>query len=173
MLPSAIDTIAMFPCIIPGSVLGITLLLAFNGKGGPMVLSGTAAIMIISLMIRRLAYTLRSSSAILYQISPSVKESAISPDDSPLKAFVTVTAKLMLPGVISGAILFWITLINELSSSVMLYTANTRTMSVAIYNEVIRASYGTAAALATILTLTTVLSLFLFFKISGSKDVAM
>ena len=160
MLTSAIDTIAMFPYIIPGSVLGITLLLAFNGKGDPMVLSG-------------MAYTLRSSSAILYQISPSVEEAAISLGDSPLKAFVKVTAKLMLPGVISGAILSWITLINELSSSVMLYTANTRTMSVAIYNEVIRASYGTAAALATILTLTTVLSLFLFFKISGSKDVTM
>lgn len=173
MLTSAIDTIAMFPYIIPGSVLGITLLLAFNGKGDPMVLSGTAAIMIISLVIRRLAYTLRSSSAILYQISPSVEEAAISLGDSPLKAFVKVTAKLMLPGVISGAILSWITLINELSSSVMLYTANTRTMSVAIYNEVIRASYGTAAALATILTLTTVLSLFLFFKISGSKDVTI
>ena len=173
MLTSAIDTIAMFPYIIPGSVLGITLLLAFNGKGDPMVLSGTAAIMIISLVIRRLAYTLRSSSAILYQISPSVEEAAISLGDSPLKAFVKVTAKLMLPGVISGAILSWIMLINELSSSVMLYTANTRTMSVAIYNEVIRASYGTAAALATILTLTTVLSLFLFFKISGSKDVTM
>lgn len=173
MLTSAIDTIAMFPYIIPGSVLGITLLLAFNGKADPMVLSGTAAIMIISLVIRRLAYTLRSSSAILYQISPSVEEAAISLGDSPLKAFVKVTAKLMLPGVISGAILSWITLINELSSSVMLYTANTRTMSVAIYNEVIRASYGTAAALATILTLTTVLSLFLFFKISGSKDVTM
>lgn len=173
MLTSAIDTIAMFPYIIPGSVLGITLLLAFNGKGDPLVLSGTATIMIISLVIRRLAYTLRSSSAILYQISPSVEEAAISLGDSPLKAFVKVTAKLMLPGVISGAILSWITLINELSSSVMLYTANTRTMSVAIYNEVIRASYGTAAALATILTLTTVLSLFLFFKISVSKDVAM
>lgn len=173
MLTSAIDTIAMFPYIVPGSVLGITLLLAFNGKGDPMVLSGTAAIMIISLVIRRLAYTLRSSSAILYQISPSVEEAAISLGDSPMKAFFKVTAKLMMPGVISGAILSWITLINELSSSVMLYTANTRTMSVAIYNEVIRASYGTAAALATILTLTTVLSLFLFFKISGSRDVTM
>ena len=39
MLTSAIDTIAMFPYIIPGSVLGITLLLAFNGKGDPMLLS--------------------------------------------------------------------------------------------------------------------------------------
>lgn len=172
-LTSGIDTIAMFPYIVPGSVLGITLLLAFNGKGDPFILTGTATIMIISLVIRRLAYTLRSSSAILYQISPSVEEAAISLGDSPLKAFVKVTAKMMLPGVISGAILSWITLINELSSSVMLYTANTRTMSVAIYNEVIRASYGTAAALASILTATTIVSLLIFFKVSGSKDVMM
>lgn len=172
-LTSLIDTIAMFPYIVPGSVLGITLLLAFNGKGDPMILSGTATIMIISLVIRRLAYTLRSSSAILYQISPSVEEAAISLGDSPMKAFFKVTAKMMLPGVVSGAILSWITLINELSSSVMLYTSRTRTMSVAIYNEVIRASYGTAAALATILTCTTVISLLVFFKISGSRDVTM
>lgn len=168
---SAIDTIAMFPYIVPGSVLGITLLIAFNHK--PLMLSGTAIIMIISLVIRRMAYTLRSSSAILYQISPSMEEAAISLGDSPFKSFVKVTAKMMLPGVISGAILSWITLINELSSSVMLYTAKTKTMSVAIYNEVIRASYGPAAALASILTATTVLSLVIFFKVSGSKDVTI
>ena len=170
-LTNLIDTAAMFPYIIPGSVLGITLLLAFNK--GAVVLSGTAAIIIISLVIRRMAYTLRSSSAILYQISPSMEEAAISLGDSPSKSFFKVTAKMMMPGVLSGAILSWITLINELSSSVMLYTAKTRTMSVAIYNEVVRASYGTAAALASILTLTTVVSLLVFFKVSGSKDVTM
>lgn len=170
-LTNLIDTIAMFPYIVPGSVLGITILIAFNKQ--PFMLAGTATILIISLVIRRLAYTLRSSSAILYQISPNMEEAAISLGDSPAKAFTKVTAKLMMPGVMSGAILSWITLINELSSSVMLYTANTRTMSVAIYNEVIRASYGTAAALATILTITTVISLLIFFKISGNKDVTM
>lgn len=170
-ITSLIDTVAMFPYIVPGSVLGITLLLAFNHK--PLMLAGTAVIMIISLVIRRLAYTLRSSSAILYQISPSMEEAAISLGDSPAGAFGKITAKMMLPGVASGAILSWITLINELSSSVMLYTARTRTMSVAIYNEVIRASYGTAAALATILTITTVLSLLIFFRISGGKNVTM
>ena len=170
-LTNMIDTIAMFPYIVPGSVLGITLLIAFNHP--PMMLAGSAIIMVISLVIRRQAYTLRSSSAILYQISPSMEEAAISLGDSPSMSFVKVTAKMMLPGVASGAILSWITLINELSSSVMLYTANTRTMSVAIYNEVIRASYGTAAALATILTVTTVVSLLIFFKVSGNKDVTM
>jgi len=46
-------------------------------------------------------------------------------------------------------------------------------MSVAIYTEVIRASYGTAAALSTILTLTTVIGLLLFFKVSGSRDISL
>jgi len=80
---------------------------------------------------------------------------------------------MMIPGVLSGAILSWITCINELSSSVILYTAGTRTMSVAIYTEVIRASYGTAAALSTILTVTTIFALLLFFKVSGNKDISL
>ena len=170
-LTDFIDTLTMFPYIIPGSVLGITLLLAFNDE--PLLLSGTAVIIIISLVIRRLPYTLRSSSAILYQISPSIEEASISLGASPCRTFFKVTAVMMLPGVMSGAILSWITAINELSSSVILFTGETKTMSVAIYTEVIRASYGTAAALSTILTLTTILAMVLFFKISGSRDVTL
>lgn len=170
-LTNIIDTMTMFPYIVPGSVLGITLLLAFNKK--PLLLSGTATIIIIAFIVRRLPYTLRSSAAILYQISPSMEEASISLGDSPLKTFFKVTAIMMMPGVVSGAILSWITIINELSASVILYTGNTRTMSVAIYTEVIRSSYGTAAALASILTLTTVISLLLFFKLSGKKEISL
>lgn len=170
-LTDMIDTLTMFPYIIPGSVLGITLLLAFNDE--PMILSGTATIIIISLVIRRLPYTLRSSSAILYQISPSVEEASISLGASPLKTFFKITAVMMIPGVLSGAILSWITCINELSSSVILFTGETKTMSVAIYTEVIRASYGTAAALSTILTVTTVVALLIFFKVSGNRNISL
>ena len=170
-LTEIIDTLSMFPYIIPGSVLGITLLLAFNDE--PLLLSGTAAIIIISLIIRRLPYTLRSSSAILYQLSPSMEEASISLGASPLKTFFKITAVMMLPGVMSGAIISWITAINELSSSIILFTGATKTMSVAIYTEVIRASYGTAAALSTILTVTTITAMVLFFKVSGRRDVTL
>ena len=170
-ISNIIDTMTMFPYIIPGSVLGITLLLAFNKK--PLLLSGTAFIVILAFVVRRLPYTLRSSAAILYQLSPSTEEAAISLGDSPLKTFFKVTAVMMMPGVLSGAILSWITIINELSASVILYTGGTRTMSISIYTEVIRASYGTAAALSSILTLTTVVSLLLFFKVSGKKEISL
>jgi iron(III) transport system permease protein len=171
ILTGLIDSLAMLPYVIPGSVLGITLLLAFNKK--PVILSGTALIVIVSLVIRRLPYTLRSSSAILYQISPSLEEASISLGVPPVRTFFKITVIMMLPGVFSGAILSWITVINELSSSVILYTGETRTMSVAIYQEVIRASYGTAAALSTILTATTVISLLLFFRLTGKKEISV
>ena len=171
ILTSIIDIVSMFPYIIPGSVLGITFLTAFNKP--PIILTGSSIIIIISLVIRRLPYTLRSSSAILYQIDKNVDEASISLGASEIKTFFYITARLMLSGVLSGAILSWITVINELSSSVILYTTKSRTMSVAIYQEVIRASYGTAAALSTILTFTTIISLIIFFKISNKKEITL
>lgn len=166
-----LDILIMFPYVIPGAVLGISLLVAFNK--GPVVLAGTAWILIIAYVIRKLPYTIRSSTAILYQIDPSIEEASINLGVSPMKTFFKTTARLMAPGVLSGAILSWITTINELSSSVILYTGKTATISVAIYTEVVRASFGTAAALASILTVTTIISILIFNKISGGKGITM
>ena len=162
-----IDLMIMFPYVIPGSVLGIGLIVAFNRK--PIILTGTAAIMIISYVIRKIPYTVRSGSAFLYQMDPSVEEASISLGVSPSRTFFKVTARMMLPGIMSGAILSWITCINELSSSIMLYGGKTSTIAVAIYQEVMRMSDGTAAALATILTVTTIISLLIFLKVSKGK----
>lgn len=166
-----LDLLIMFPYVIPGSVLGITLLVAFNK--GPIILSGTSAILIIAYVIRKLPYTIRSSTAILYQIDPSIEEASINLGVSPMKTFFKTTAILMAPGVISGAILSWITTINELSSSIILYTGKTATIAVAIYSEVVRASFGTAAALATILTVATTVSMLIFNKLSGGKGIIL
>ncbi|HHV50326.1 MAG TPA: iron ABC transporter permease [Clostridiales bacterium] len=162
-----LDTMVMFPYVIPGAVLGIAFLSAFNKP--PIVLAGTPIIMIVAYVVRKLPYTVRSTSGILYQIDSSIEEASISLGRSPMKTFFTVTARLMAPGVISGAILSWISTINELSSSIMLYSGRTGTISVAIYNEVARGGFGTAAALASILTLVTLLSLLLFQIISKGK----
>lgn len=163
----AIDLLIMFPFVIPGAVLGISLIVAFNKP--PLILTGTPFIMIIAYIVRKLPYTVRSGSAFLHQMDPSVEEASINLGVSPMKTFFRITARLMAPGVLSGAILSWITCINELSSSVMLYGGKTSTISVAIYTEVVRNSYGTAAALASILTVSTVISLLVFLKVSKGR----
>ena len=53
------------------------------------------------------------------------------------------------------------------------YTNKTMTLTVAIYSEVIRSNFGNAAAYSTILTLTSILSLLIFFRVSGSRDLSI
>ena len=79
----------------------------------------------------------------------------------------------LLPGVLAGAIMSWITLISELSSSIILYTTHTMTLTVAIYAEVIRSNFGNAAAYSTILTLTSIVSLLLFFRVTHNEDISV
>ena len=162
-----IDMVTMFPYILPGSVLGLTLLMAFNKP--PIALTGTATIIIIAFIIRRMPYTLRSSTAILYQISPSIEEAAVSLGCPPVRTFFQVTAIIMLPGVFSGAVLSWVTILNELSASIILYTGNTATMSVTVYQQIVRMNYGSASAVSAVLTATTLISLLLFFRFSGKN----
>lgn len=168
---NGLDILSMIPYIVPGSVLGVALLLGFNSK--PFMLSGTATIIIIAFVIRRLPYTIRSSAAIIHQINPSIEEASASLGASTIKTFFKITLPMMLPGVISGAILSWVTIISELSTSILLYTVNTKTMTIGIYTEVIRGNYGIAAALSTILIVITVISLLIFFKLTGKKEVAL
>lgn len=164
-----LDTLAMFPYVIPGSVIGIGMVLAFNVK--PLILTGTATIMIIAYTIRKLPFTLRSSIGTLYQIEPAIEEASISLGEPPMRTFFKTTAILMLPGMLSGAVLSFVATINELSSTIILYSGGTSTISASIYTTLFADAYGPAAALSTILTASTILSLILFNKISGGRSV--
>ena len=170
-LTGSLDILSMLPYIVPGSVMGIALLATFSSR--PILISGTALIMIIAFVIRRLPYTIRSSVATLYQISPSIEEAAESLGASPLKVFLSIVLPMMRSGVISGAILSWIYILSELSTSILLYSPKTKTITVSIYTEVLRGNYGTAAALSTLLIFLTVLSLGIFFKVSGKKEISL
>ncbi len=168
---TTLDAVSMIPYVIPGSVMGIALVSRFSS--GPLVLTGTMTIMIVALIIRRLPYTIRSSAATLSQISISTEEAAISLGASEVKTFAFITVPMMTAGIISGALLSWITMITELSTSILLYTSRTETMTVAIYTQVIRGNYGIAAALATMLSILTLSALLIFMKFSKGKEMTI
>lgn len=166
-----IDTLSMVPYVIPGAVVGISLVIAFNHK--PIILVGTAAIMIVALVIRRCSYTIRSSVATLQQIPISIEEAAISLGSSKMKSFFKITMPMMSNGIISGALLSWIAIITELSSGVILYNYRTTTLTIQIYTYVSRGNYGIAAAMATILTFMTMTTLIIFMIFSKDKKMTM
>ena len=166
-----IDTMSMIPYIIPGAVIGIALIMSFNDPRFPLV--GTAWIIIIAMCIRRIPYTIRSSVAILGQIPMSIDEAAESLGAGKLKTLVKVTVPMMLNGIFAGAIMSWVTLITELSSSVLLYSYKTMTLNIAVYVMVAKGSDGRACAMSTILTLFTVISLMIFNKFSKDGEIMM
>lgn len=169
MFNNAIDVISMLPYIMPGGVIGISLVIAFSKK--PLALTGTLAIMIVALTIRRMPFTSRSATAAMMKIPMTIEEAAISLGASKRKAFVGITVPMMSSGIISGAILSWVSIITEMSSGVILYNNRTITLTISTYAAITGGVYGVAAVFATVTTLFTIICLILYLKVTKAEDI--
>ncbi len=167
----ALDALLMVPYVVPGIVMGIAFITRFNEP--PLALTGTGLIIIMAVFVRRLPYSARSVAAALKQVGPNLEDAAISLGYSPGKAFLKVTVPLILPGIMAGALMSFVTAMNELSSSLVLYVGSTITMPVRIYLSVMDGEYGTASALSTILLTMTVVAVYGAFHLSGRKESAL
>jgi iron(III) transport system permease protein len=147
------------------------LVIAFGKQ--PFALTGTAAIMIMALVIRRMPYTIRSATATLQNIPISTEEAAISLGASKLKTFARVTVPMMGNGIISGAVLSWVAIVTELSSAIILYNNRNITMTMSAYVAISRGNYGLAAAFSTLLTALTTVSLIVYLWLSKSEDIKL
>lgn len=163
-----LDLILMVPYLVPGVVMAIGFVTTFNS--GWYNLVGTATIIVLIVFIRRLPYGVRSTSSVLRQVKPSIEEAAIALGASPARTFVKVTVPLIMPGIVVGSLMSFITAINELSSTLIVYTSSTVTMPVKIYLSVVDGEFGVAAALSTVLTVSTGLCVFLVFHLSEDRE---
>lgn len=163
-----IDVLMMVPYLVPGVVMAIGFVTTF--RSGWYDLTGTGLIIVMILFIRRLPYGVRSTTTNLRQIKPSLEEAAVNLGASPLRAFVSVTVPLILPGLIVGSLMSFITAINELSSTLILYNSKTVTMPVKIYISVLDGEFGLAAALSTILLVCSGLCVYAVFLLADDRE---
>jgi iron(III) transport system permease protein len=168
-LHAVLDALIMLAYAIPGTVVGVGLILVYNHP--PLVLTGTWIILLVSYFIRHLPYPVRSCAAMLQQIDVRVEDASISLGVPPFRTFWRVTVPLMFPAIVSGATLAWITTIGELSSSILLYSGPWATTSVVIFTQVFSNHFGTASALASILIVAAAVPLFLMYRFLGRQAV--
>ncbi|WP_298963904.1 iron ABC transporter permease [uncultured Roseibium sp.] len=167
---ASIDFLMMVPYLVPGVVMAIGFVTVFR-NGFPDVFSA-AALLIMIYFIRRLPYGVRSTTSSLRQIKPSLEEAAVNLGATPLGAFMKVTVPLILPGIIVGSLMSFITAINELSSTLIIYDSGTITMPVQVYVAVLDGEFGIAAALSTILLLSTGACVYAVFRFTENRDSA-
>ena len=165
------DTISMMPYVMPGAVIGIALITAFSRK--PIVLTGSLGIMIIALAIRRMPFTSRSATATMMSIPVSTEEAGLSLGAPKLATFVRVTVPQMMNGIVSGAVLSFVSIITEMSSGVILYNNRTITLTIGTYTSISSGVYGVAAVFATVTTIFTIVCLLVYLHFAGTEDVRM
>jgi iron(III) transport system permease protein len=170
-LSALIDIVATSPFAVAGTVLGIGLVMAFSS--GVFALTGTAAIMVLAYMVRKLPFSVRASSAILHQIDPSLEEASINLGVAPALTFLRITVPLMLGGIVGGLVLTFVTVASELSATVVLYSGPWTTMTVAMFQALEGTSAGIAAAAATVLIICTVVPVALVYRLLRRHELSM
>ncbi|MDR2819961.1 MAG: iron ABC transporter permease [Desulfovibrio sp.] len=160
-----LDLAMMLPLVIAGSVMGIALAATYNS--GPVVLTGTWMILVIAYFIRKTPFSVKTTSALLQQIDVSVEEASINLGVSPIRSFIKVVVPSMLPGIIAGGIIMWVTILAELSSTIVLYYGPWSTMTVQIFQYIGSGDFGPASAYGALLILSVLLPLFLLNRFFG------
>ena len=102
-------------------------------------------------MIRRTPYVYRSVAASLTQLNPSLEEASTIAGATWFYTFRKVSIPLILPAIVSGSILTLTTLLQELSTTILLYSGRTRTVPIQIYGAVADGKLGEASALSVVL----------------------
>ena len=164
-----LDLSVMAPFILPGTVVSIALLSAFSGSS-VIRLTGTYTIIVISYMIRRTPYVYRSVSASLTQLNPSLEEASTIMGATWFYTFRKVSVPLILPAIISGSILTLTTLLQELSTTILLYSGNTRTVPIQIYGAVQDGKLGQASALSVVLLVVVFIIVYAMNHRKGKGD---
>ncbi len=164
-----LDLSVMAPFILPGTVVSVALLSAFSGSSF-LKLTGTYTIIVISYMVRRTPYVYRSVAANLSQLGPALEEASTIAGANWFYTFRRVSVPLILPSIISGSILTLTTLLQELSTTILLYSSKTRTVPIQIYGAVADGKLGEASALSVVL-LVVVFSIIYGMNKSRGKSI--
>lgn len=163
-----LELLGVLPFSVPGTVIAIGIILTWSGKFGVNIYN-TAWIIFVAYIARYMAFSLKSNSAALEQVSDSLEEAARACGASKWQAMKDIMIPLIKPGMVAAFFLIFLPALRELTTSVLLYGPTTRTMGVAIYtlNEDGETVY--AAALSTIALIIIMLGQVLIKRITRSK----
>ncbi len=147
-----LDLSTLLPAAIPGTLLGIAYVLAFND--GPLRLTGTGLLIVICMAIGSLPTAYRIVAAALVQMRRSLFESASDLGAGWLRVFTDMVVPLLRGPSASSLMLVFIHSLGTLSAVIFLVSPGSSLASVSILNLAEEGYWGGAAALATVLMFT-------------------
>jgi len=150
----AIEALLALPWAVPGTVFAIALATAFSIRAplaGRFVLIGTLWILPLAYLVRNLPITSRAILAGFRSLDPSLDEAAATLGAGRWRTLRRVTLPLLRPAIVAGASLAFVTAFGDFVTSIMLYTYDTRPISLEILSSLRQSDVGVAAAYGVVL----------------------
>jgi iron(III) transport system permease protein len=144
-----LEMLIMTPYAIPGTLIGISYILAFNRQ--PLLLVGTGAIIVINYVIRELPVGLENGITALHQIDPAIEESAADLGADVPTVFKTIVLPLIRPAFLSSMSYTFVRSMTAVSAIIFLISARWNHLTVLIFNFSENLRFGLASVLSTIL----------------------
>ncbi|EEY33954.1 ABC transporter permease [Pseudoleptotrichia goodfellowii] len=146
-----IDFTSILGIAVPGTVIGIGYVLAFNTP--PIVLTGTATIIVIAFIARTIPVGIKSGINTLQQIDPAIEEAAQDLGANSFKVFTTITLPMIKSAFLGGMVYSFIKSMTSLSAVIFLISAKYNLLTIAVLDQVEVGKFGVASAFSTILIL--------------------
>jgi iron(III) transport system permease protein len=161
----ALSYVAMAPFVIPGIVLAIGFYAAYTVR--PLVLYGTAWILILAFATRFLPIAYTNSDAAIRSINPELEDAARILGGGRFLTMRRVVAPLLRRGLAGAFILVFIPATRELSSAIFLYTTGTQVLSVLLFDKSDEGNFEVLSSIGLILVVVTVAVVLVGFRLVG------
>jgi len=155
------EFISMLTFAVPGTVVGIGYILAFNQSSVimPVILTGTAWIIILLLIFRNMPVGIRSGIAALQQIDPAIEEASTDLGADSNATFRKITLPMIAPAFFSGLAYSFVKAMTAISAVIFVVSGKWNLITIAILGFVDNTQYAHAAAMSMLLILIVLLAL--------------
>ena len=162
---SLLSFLTMAPFVIPGIVLAIGFYAAYTNP--PLLLYGTAWILILAFATRFLPIAYVNCSAAIRSINPELEDAVRILGGTRFTAIRSVVMPLLKRSLAGAFILVFIPATRELSTAIFLYSINTQVLSVLLFDKSDEGNFEMLAAIGLILVFITVVFILIGFRLMG------
>ena len=137
--------LVLAPIVIPGVVLAVGLFVSYTRP--PILLYGTLWILFVAYLTKEMPVGYSQSDATFRGIHPELEEAGRILGAGRLRVLGEITVPLALSGIIATWCFIFIGVIRELSASILLFTPNTKVISVVIFDLKEEGQFGAISVL--------------------------
>jgi iron(III) transport system permease protein len=159
----------MLSFAIPGTVIGVSYILAFNVP--PIELTGTGVILVLCFMFRNMPVGVRAGVASMSQLDKSLDEASLTLGASSWTTAMRVVVPLMRPAIVAALVFSFVRAITAISAVIFLVSANYDMATSYIIGRVENGDFGLAIAYSSVLILVMLVAITMVQLVVGQRRI--